>query len=295
MRVIKRIKWIIRRALGKLEFLGNKILDQEESQERIIDLLTSKEPSMICRLGAVEARCLYEYEKGKKFSENTIISMSRNAGFFPSDESNLKRVSELYFDCLREVDHVGVMFNLGEGRILKKNSLSTSYSERGGIDPFYTLNNWTKVLKGKKVLVVHPFKDTIESQWRNKEKLFSDNEISLDFDLEVIKSVQSIGGNTEYKDWFEAYETMCNEIEKKEFDIAIIGAGAYGLPLAAFVKRIGKKSIHLGGTTQLLFGIKGGRWDNERGLKNYYNQWWVRPLESEKPSSYKKVEGGCYW
>lgn len=33
----------------------------------------------------------------------------------------------------------------------------------------------------------------------------------------------------------------------------------YGFPLAAHVKHKGKQAIHLGGTLQLLFGIKGNR------------------------------------
>jgi len=34
------------------------------------------------------------------------------------------------------------------------------------------------------------------------------------------------------------------EIRKKDFDIAIIGAGSYRFPLAAFIKEIGKQAIH---------------------------------------------------
>ena len=45
------------------------------------------------------------------------------------------------------------------------------------------------------------------------------------------------------------------------FDVAIIGCGAYGMPLAAMLKQAGKQAIHLGGATQLLFGIKGKRWE----------------------------------
>jgi hypothetical protein len=40
------------------------------------------------------------------------------------------------------------------------------------------------------------------------------------------------------------------DIDCLEFDVALIGAGAYGLPLAACVKRLGKKAIHMGGVTK---------------------------------------------
>ena len=49
---------------------------------------------------------------------------------------------------------------------------------------------------------------------------------------------------------------MKKQIESVEFDIAIIGCGAYGMPLSLFVKDLGKKAIHLGGNVQYLFGIR---------------------------------------
>ena len=83
------------------------------------------------------------------------------------------------------------------------------------------------------------------------------------------------------------------EIEKHDFDICLLGCGAYGFPLAAHVKRLGKKAVHIGGALQLLFGIKGRRWDRE--FSSIYNDAWVRPEENEKPRNANSVEGGCYW
>ena len=88
---------------------------------------------------------------------------------------------------------------------------------------------------------------------------------------------------------------MKDEIAKKDFDIALIGCGAYGLPLASHVKRLGKIGIHMGGCLQLLFGIKGQRWDSIKKINKFYNDSWVRPLEADKPKNYLKVENGCYW
>jgi hypothetical protein len=88
---------------------------------------------------------------------------------------------------------------------------------------------------------------------------------------------------------------MCEEIAGRSFDIAIIGGGAYGLPLSSFVKKLGKKAIHIGGATQILFGIKGARWDNHQIISNFYNEHWTRPLSSETPQNYQLIENGCYW
>lgn len=54
---------------------------------------------------------------------------------------------------------------------------------------------------------------------------------------------------------------MKKKISTIDFDIASIGCGAYGLPLAGFImEELHKKAIYMGGGTQWLFGIKGRRW-----------------------------------
>ena len=88
---------------------------------------------------------------------------------------------------------------------------------------------------------------------------------------------------------------MYEEAMKQEFDVAIIGCGAYGFVLAAMLKRAGKQAIHMGGATQLLFGIKGKRWDEMPQVSKWYNDAWVRPDENEQPKQKNLVEEGCYW
>ena len=126
-----------------------------------------------------------------------------------------------------------------------------------------------------------------------------------DFQLKTIKAVQSLGGVCDYNSWFEALEYMKTEIDKTDFDICLIGAGAYGFPLAAYVKRIGKKAVHVGGSLQLIFGIKGKRWENplygkdELGEIGKYpalmNQHWIYPGYEGKPNNAELIEGACYW
>jgi hypothetical protein len=102
---------------------------------------------------------------------------------------------------------------------------------------------------------------------------------------------------------------MENQISKIDFDICIVGAGAYGLPLAAHVKRMGKQAIHIAGGTQLLFGILGTRWtemyedtwhyrpctDININYRPLFNKNWCYPLEIDKPKDANKVDNACYW
>jgi hypothetical protein len=166
------------------------------------------------------------------------------------------------------------------------------------LEPYLQKDPWTQVLEGKKILVIHPFNETIESQYfNNRKNLFEDKRVLPEFkSLETIKAVQTLAGNKDnFNDWFEALGYMKNEINKKDFDIAIIGCGAYGFPLAAHVKRIGKKAVHLGGPTQLLFGIKGKRWVERDDFKSIINDYFVYPDNNDKPQNSIKVEDGCYW
>jgi hypothetical protein len=221
--------------------------------------------------------------------------MRKNAGFFPSSDEMLIRFSQLMLDQIRNIDVLGVWNLYGEDQLQKKYFPNADLIPLASIEPYYHNDPWSKHLSGKKVLVIHPFEESITTNYKNHDKLF-ERSVLPSFELKTIKAVQSIAHNsTGFKDWFEAYEYMCNQISSTDFDIAIIGAGAFGLPLASFIKGIGKQAIHMGGPTQILFGIKGKRWDDSSFFQSLYNSYWTRPLPSEVPKNFESVEQGCYW
>ena len=151
-------------------------------------------------------------------------------------------------------------------------------------------------MEGKKVLVVHPFTDTIKSQYENnREKIFPGTNALPKFDLKCVKAVQTIADATDdrFISWFDALDYMTEEVAKQDFDVCLIGCGAYGFQLASRVKRMGKMVVHMGGSVQTLFGIKNGR--RSKYLTNLYNEYWVYPSKEETPPGFMKVEGGCYW
>jgi len=291
------------------------IQEAEFSSQIIYDALTSDKPCMIARFGSTELACLMNYigvtkEKNKFFSyfqgktspwwwEQKIINQMQNwSGFFPPTIDQIEKFCQLMIEDIPQVDVLGSW--LVEEHLFNKELYKSKKINLELLNPFFSSKPWTLALKGKKVLVVHPFIQTIESQYKNRELLFNDNLLPF-FHLQTIQAVQSIAGNqTQFADWFEALDYMKSEIDKCDFDICLIGCGAYGFPLAAHVKRLGKKAVHLGGSLQLLFGIKGKRWENPNynPIYNYsilMNQHWVYPNEEEKPLNATSVEGGCYW
>ena len=225
--------------------------------------------------------------------------MSNNAGFFPTDDDSLDAFSKLFLSHLKMVDVMAVWFNQYEDVICNTYCQDAELIDLTCLEPFHFATPWSSKLAGKKVLVVHPFADSIRKQYEEKRRLlFASPDVLPEFELKTLKAVQSIAGTrVDFATWFDAYQYMCDEIAKVDFDICLIGAGAYGLPLAAFAKSLGKKAIHLGGVTQILFGIKGKRWEQLYAdtTAQLFNEHWVRPMVSETPESKDMVEKGCYW
>jgi hypothetical protein len=77
--------------------------------------------------------------------------------------------------------------------------------------------------------------------------------------------------------------------------VAFVGCGALSLPIVYELKKRGIIAIHLGGATQILFGIRGKRWDTHSVISTFYTPDWVSPTVSETPQNAQRIENGCYW
>jgi hypothetical protein len=323
MIILKILKKLYSRYFGQNKEKLLCIQDPDKASKILYDALVSDEPCMIARFGSTELTCLsnyigvcsqkkqyFSYIKGESnpwwWQQNIMSQMQQCAGFFPPTQDKIEQFCELMLEDMKELDILGSW--LPQERDFEKQISKTKKVHLRLLEPFWSKNPWTKALEGKKVLVVHPFDKTIRSQYVRRELLFNNDNIFPKFkSFHTIRAVQSLGqGDSRFKDWFEALDYMKAEIDKLDYDICFIGAGAYGFPLAAHVKRRGKKTIHLGGALQLLFGIIGSRWqDPNYGVKewgipkgsytNLINEYWVRPDEDEKPKNADNVEDGCYW
>jgi len=276
----------------------------QEGHDLVADFISRNGPLLVARLGSVELSCLRFYleKRGAKktgYSRKIRSSMTNNAGFFPADDASLDILAEFFLDNLAQVDIMGVWFNPYEDVVCNTYCGDAALVDLDCFEPFRFSNPWSAALKGRKVLVVHPFVESIRKQYEEKRHLlFPSPDVLPDFELKTIKAVQSIAGSkVEFATWFDAYRHMCDKIAREDFDICLIGAGAYGLPLASFAKSMGKQAIHLGGVTQILFGIKGRRWEREYedSTAKLFNEHWVRPLASETPAHKDRVDRGCYW
>lgn len=228
-----------------------------------------------------------------------LSTLALNAGMFPETLSEGIIVCEEYRKLLGDID-ILASYQYSEKALLKAMPSCRYVDLDAFYAPFKFENPWTQWLEGKKVLVVHPFVESIKKQYETKRERLFDNPLVLPKfkSLDCIKAVQSAAGNIpeEFSSWHEALEYMKSEIAKKDFDVALIGCGAYGMPLAAFVKSLGKVGIQLAGWTQMLFGVYGERWISQQTqYSKFINKYWIRPNENETPRKAKDIESGCYW
>ena len=281
------------------------------ASDYIKDLINSEKPIMIARFGSTELCCMvdylhsttkFKYTKYIKsnitsygFTEQTITDAYRWSGIFPANIEILSRLSKLMIQETSNVDVLGSWRD--EESYLKDRLIITVVVKLSDIEPYYHDHPWSSALYGKKVFVIHPFAKTVESLYEKRALLFKNPNILPKFDLKVLKAVQTLSAEEGglYDNWFDALDIMKNQIDKIDFDIAIIGCGAYGFPLASYIKNIGKKAIHMGGATQILFGIKGKRWEANPFFQNLMNEHWVRSSIEETPSKAHLQEDACYW
>lgn len=299
------------------QFYGYVELFDQKANDYVREQIHSGNPCMISKFGTYELEAIASYHIHKQNNHsfrdyvefvrgfiptlgwlhaNALDGLCSNAGFFPNDISLLEQYYNVNYEALKEIDVLGSYI---PSEIVFKEELSKSKKVNldGYYAPFYYKNPWTKELAGKRVLVIHPFAEDILSQYKNhRTQIWKDPDILPEFELITYKSVQSmLGIKTPYKNWFEALKKMENDISKIDFDIALIGCGAYGMPLAAYVKSLGKQAIHLAGWTQVLFGIIGTRWQNNPRVAPMMNEYWIHPSKQNILKESKKVENGCYW
>jgi hypothetical protein len=199
-------------------------------------------------------------------------------------------------DALAEVDLLGFWFTEYQARLVASLNPLPERCPLPLLEPWWHSDPWSRALAGRRVLVVHPFVATIQAQYKRRQQLFSGHDILPAFDLITLKPPQTVGFATmDFSSWSEALEATLKAISGLDFDVALLGCGAYGLPLAAAIKAMGRPAIHLGGALQLLFGIRGKRWDGQPAFEALMNDTWCRPYPSDVPVSANLVEGGCYW
>jgi hypothetical protein len=297
----------VNQMIEKMRYRDSSILQAAEGHQFIADRIGNGKPLAIAKMGDVELQALSWHLSLPQFYKYTWVpptfgdlTLDTNAGVFPRSGAIAHQFCEFYLERLKELDVCGVWFNPSEAVVAKRYCPRAQYVGLQVLEPYFNPTKpWSATFEGKRILVIHSSCDTIRSQYERREMVWRKYPGMLpEFELLTLK-VPYFYGNQEHSDWFSLFGSLEDQVsaiaEKQGFDIALIGCGAGSLPMAIHVKRLGKIGIHLGGTTQVLFGVRGKRWDRMPFFQNLYNDAWCRPDSSEIPSGADKLDAGGYW
>jgi len=269
---------------------------EREGNLMISKLLERGDPFLVARAGGTECEAVASILLHKKICEEKLKKeLFTNSGVSPPDDENLFKFAIHYAESTRNIDVMGVWAVQDYDWLVNTYCPNAFLTRLAGLEPYYFPDDpWSSRLRGKTVLVIHPFEKSILKNYSKRNLLFAGTDILPEFELKTFKAEQNM--SKEGVNFFESLNRMQDQIVSIDFDIAIIGCGGYGLPIAAFIKnQMNKTALHLGGAVQIMFGIIGHRWESYAGLKRFFNDNWTRPLPEETPPKYKIAENGCYW
>ncbi len=270
------------------------------------DAIKNRKPYAVGKMGSIEALATWQALKRKKaFAEGRKVpsyspyifhTLFINSGVFPQDDKFFDAFALSYLDAVSACDVLVAWDVAGETDILRSYAKEASLVKLYSLDSFLADDPWTAVLCGKKVLVISPFVDSIQSQFARRETLWDNPNVLPLFELILLRAPFSAGlVSPKDADWFAAVDLITKEMDSCDYDVTLIGAGAFSLPLAVHAKKNGKVGVHLGGSLQFLFGVYGERWLRSKMFRQFVKDTWIRPQASERPERLKKIEDGCYW
>ena len=284
-----------------------------EPNRWIAKKLSTSEPFCVARFGADEFELTQDWRRRTTrsrlghlieilasgdpiYTTTRARSRMKKRGLTPLTRDNQKRFHDVMVDSMGDIDLLGswIVGEMWFGQYLEH----TVFCPIGELEPYRSDNPWSAHLEGKRVLVVHPFARSITNQYAtNREYIFGSAAVLPKFALDTLIPPRAHFGQIINADhWFESLDDLIKKTLDRTFDVAIIGAGPFGLPLASAIKTAGKQAIHLGGATQLLFGIRGSRWERRSDTSALMNDYWTRPLPEETPPpAARKMSGESYW
>jgi hypothetical protein len=279
-------------------------------QERIYHLLTDTDrPHFIGRIAGVELKVAYAVlEKPHLLTQRELLELENNAGIHTTSEESLKEYATELVHAYDACSLIGEWPTTGE--VFQATGVGQQFIQRRtpaipkcsalSLEPYYippTDLSWMSALKGKRILVLHPFVNTLQKQVEHLRELYPSCDWLEGCHFEFVRPPVTLAGNHQQQDWKSHYDSCVQQLRAlPPFDIALVGAGGYGMLLSHFIFRELRSSvIYVGGALQLFFGVIGKRWFTNPKVMALVNDHWTRPVKEDQPASYQKVERGCYW
>ena len=253
------------------------------------------------------------FESAKSYSSKLALTSwirvhaHRQSGAFPKDSQFLKMFCEKFRSYVEYVDFLAI----AQGWESDDLHVAIRYSKKLNFldlepnrsSPYDRDNCYLPLLEGKKLLIINSIgdilqeranKEMFEAVWANIRLpwFYPRNVTSVTFPFIYDESVQA-----KHIDVWEIYELILKQIDNSDYDIALIGAGCLGIPIAAHIKKQGRVGISLGAHLQVLFGVYGNRWARDRDWRErYINDAWIRSPKERTPRNRSGLpDDASYW
>ncbi len=294
--------------------------------EYINSLFETTKSFSVIRMGNMEGYFLDCFNKNEMPLEEFFYWLSLTSGVYPHDMNYLTNTwAPINYRAMVNSDMLGFVDISGHVKAnqdFNNRYCNNKYTFYGvddilALDPGYLVNKnivdapcenpWTRNLKGKKVLVVSNFVESINKQWQHRKEIWGDKVDDIN-GYELVGVVRSPFhpqmDDRQYPNsptWDTALRAMEKEIDKYDFDVLLVSAAAWAPALANYAKLKNKIGITLCGALQLHYGIIGARW---AGNNSSYTDWpnmftdaWAWPEEVDLPKNrelFNKFER-AYW
>ena len=278
-------------------FYRNEIVsDPSAGNDLIREAIGSTQPMAIGRIGALEAQAARCYRGQHQYPPVLQHQLGLNVGLYPAERHHLDLFCRNYLDAVEEFNVFAACGDRGEMDILRSAARRPVLVRPTAFDAWLYQRPWSEALVGRRVLVVHPFAASIEAQYARREKIWSNPRVLPKFHLRTVRMPLSPGlVAPKHPNWQSRLAALIEQIDAQPYEVMLVGAGGLSILLARHAKTTGHIGFHFGGQTQILFGIMGGRWDNDPVVLSFRNKYWTRPRAEETPPTVSKVEGGAYW
>jgi hypothetical protein len=264
-------------------------------------------------IGDVWAKTGNITDKSISFLKDRLHPFANNAGIYVRNQQEIMEYARKYQSAFEHCElytgwepHGGYYRHIP----LSHDYITTTYANKQlvwttALNIFYYIysNPWTRALRGKRILIVSAFADSILEKIPFREKIYDGVDLFPECTFIAIRPPQTQGdyyngmGDKEYfGDHLTKFTTELDKI-RELYDVALVSCGGYGNLVCNHIFESGKSAIYVGGVLQMYFGIMGSRWlkDEPDVVRLFLNEYWTRPKEQERPSGYKGIENGCYW
>jgi hypothetical protein len=241
----------------------------------------------------------------------TPQTLEQHAGIWPPTNESIKAwadaTNEAVLACDVIVEGWFSPLAMKEKMYLSKLGATATRIPLRSLEPYYVSpdKRWTSLLSNQDVAIVNSFATTAMSQTAAREEIwptFTDSLLpSSTRWIPIVTGYCPVvaGGVAGWPEgvekWQDAVQHVVDSVTKTPARIAIVGCGGLGMVIAHELKKRGLIVVVLGGATQVLFGIKGGRWATHPVISSFWNDAWVYPSAAETPNSAFTIEKGCYW